>query len=294
MKVFFNITFAMLCCLFMKAQDNGYQPLVREGVKWVYYEEFYGIYTGNPELYATSLFRYYTIEFRGDTVINGKSYKKGFRTSDVDFNAYNSAFYTSDDYPISYVREGTGKDRRWVYAITNTAVPSERMDFAEYLWQYDSYYYDFIMGNEYPLYYFKEDEDMVLAGEVAICGQPCEVYYWRAERIVESVGEDGYFGDLLRPFRLPMDSNSVGRLHHVEDAEGNIIYKGLGYLDDGGVSAADIDRSGLVDIDDLNFCINRILNPGSVDVRCDVTGDGLVDIDDVNAIINDILYNSNE
>ena len=109
-------------------------------------------------------------------------------------------------------------------------------------------------------------------------------------RVVEGVGYDGHLGDLLTPLRAPLAGYgySIGSFQYLEDADGSLLYKGCGY-NNGGYGAADFDRSGMVDIDDLNLCINRVLMPESVDVRCDVTGDGRVDIDDVNIVINRIL-----
>ena len=48
----------------------------------------------------------------------------------------------------------------------------------------------------------------------------------------------------------------------------------------------DVNGDGVVDINDVNQCINAILGIGTA---ADVTGDGVVDIADVNAIINIIL-----
>ena len=57
------------------AQEYEYIPFVREGVKWVYYynNPDGGFYPPRPDLAIGKV--YLTLEFRGDTVINGKTYK---------------------------------------------------------------------------------------------------------------------------------------------------------------------------------------------------------------------------
>ena len=56
------------------AQEYEYVPLVREGVKWIYYyvnsDE---IYPPDPNLAIGTV--YLTLELKGDTIINGKTYK---------------------------------------------------------------------------------------------------------------------------------------------------------------------------------------------------------------------------
>ena len=54
----------------------------------------------------------------------------------------------------------------------------------------------------------------------------------------------------------------------------------------------DIDRSGIVDVEDVNKLINTFLGlgkPGCNATAADVNHDGMADIEDVNIIINTIL-----
>lgn len=51
----------------------------------------------------------------------------------------------------------------------------------------------------------------------------------------------------------------------------------------------DVNRDGVVDVDDVNAIINIILDSSVFDIHADVNGDGMVDVDDVNEVINLIL-----
>ena len=278
----------------MAQAGDSYLPLVREGVKWVYYDdwEFYS-YDGHsePTLDSTVVRNYY-IEFRGDTVIGGRSYKKAFRTADVNLNHWGWITY-SGSIPIGFARDTTIYGNHYVYAIRNVNVTGPMIN-EDAWWEFYGDYWNFenyCQGEEYLLYYFYADENLEPAGDVTVSGHQCAAYDWRGIHFVEGIGIDGN-GDLLSPFGTCMTDTEVigcaGSLRHVEDADGNVIYKGQHY-DNGGCEAADFDRSGAVDIDDLNACISRLLAPPSPDVRHDVTGDGRVDIDDVNAIISTML-----
>ena len=73
-----TILITMLALLGMTqavAQEYEYVPFVREGVKWVYYynNPDGGFYPPRPDLAIGKV--YLTLEFKGDTVINGKTYQ---------------------------------------------------------------------------------------------------------------------------------------------------------------------------------------------------------------------------
>ena len=69
-----KLLFALLALLGMSqvvAQEYEYVPFVREGVKWVYYYDF-----PFDNSYIASGKHYYTLEIKGDTILNNKCYKK--------------------------------------------------------------------------------------------------------------------------------------------------------------------------------------------------------------------------
>ncbi len=83
------------------AQDYEYVPFVREGVKWVYriqVELDDSVAEDGEAHYSRYIQLYYNLEFKGDTVINGKSYKAMHKYSGSAINEEN------DTIPI-YMRE---------------------------------------------------------------------------------------------------------------------------------------------------------------------------------------------
>ena len=69
-----KLLLALLALLGMSqvvAQEYEYVPFVREGVKWVYYYDF-----PFDNSYIASGKHYYTLEIKGDTILNNKCYKK--------------------------------------------------------------------------------------------------------------------------------------------------------------------------------------------------------------------------
>ncbi|MBO7609443.1 MAG: hypothetical protein J6S96_04505, partial [Muribaculaceae bacterium] len=100
-------------------------------------------------------------------------------------------------------------------------------------------------------------------------------------------------GDLLTPYysrSLYLSNYSHIGLHHIEDADGNIIYYGKAYKSN--AVSGDVDGNGMVDVEDVNAAINIILKLKTVGDYLgngDMDGNGIIDVEDVNAIINIIL-----
>ena len=101
----FIIMFALLAVSQMAAQDYDYIPFVREGVKWVcmyrspYDENVAGLPISKGD-------HYYTLELKGDSVINGHTYKAMHLYSGESINV------DQDTVPV-YLRE----ENKVVYAI---------------------------------------------------------------------------------------------------------------------------------------------------------------------------------
>ena len=85
------------------AQEYEYVPFVREGVKWVYQVSNSEL-EPNPAL-PVGIF-YFNLEFKGDTVINGKTYK-------VMHKYYGDAINEENDTVPIYMRE----ENKVVYGI---------------------------------------------------------------------------------------------------------------------------------------------------------------------------------
>ena len=127
------------------AQEYEYVPFVREGVKWVYYIRDNGITETNwftqPALGDHKTYR--TLELKGDTVINGKTYKAMHMcVDDVDSEP-------NDVVPI-YLRE----EDKVVYGI----IPDGTLyyDCPVYNRYTDMLGMDFYNGEEFVLYDFKD------------------------------------------------------------------------------------------------------------------------------------------
>ena len=89
------------------AQEYEYVPFVREGVKWVYRVQIQDEYIDDDDVGHVSYENhYYNLEFKGDTVINGKVYKAMHMYSGDAINEEN------DTIPV-YMRE----EDKIVYAI---------------------------------------------------------------------------------------------------------------------------------------------------------------------------------
>ena len=113
-KTLLLLLFAVLGMSQVVAQEYEYVPFVREGVKWVYYiKDFnYSVdYYSNPARGDNMIYR--TLELKGDTVINGKTYKVMHKYSGDAINEAN------DTIPV-FLREedkmvyGIIPDRRWI------------------------------------------------------------------------------------------------------------------------------------------------------------------------------------
>ena len=94
------MTMAFLGLSQVVAQD-GYTPFVREGVQWVCY-----FYCDNDYMGFEPGQTFFTLELKGDTVINGKEYKMMHKYSGIGVNP-------DDDTVLACLRE----EDRVVYAI---------------------------------------------------------------------------------------------------------------------------------------------------------------------------------
>ena len=95
--IFFTITASFY--LGLLAQEHEYVPLVREGVRWNYLYKMFN-YSYEEECFVDE-YLVYVMQFNGDSIINGKEYKKLYCT------------FEGTRYLVAFMRE---QDKR-VYGI---------------------------------------------------------------------------------------------------------------------------------------------------------------------------------
>lgn len=250
-KTIFIALFALLGLFQASAQDYEYVPFVREGVKWVYCYINNDDYQENhfdPNLaYGTV---YLNLEFKGDTIINGKTYKAMHKYYGDAINELN------DTIPI-YMRE----EDRVVYAIIPDGIFYHDCPIGNYGGEYvDPAIYE---GQEFVLYDFRDPisywdglfnqhfwywyDDMIVIGQHLV--KRYVGYHSGEFHIIESIGMDApSYSYTLCFFRLTTAGDVLFHLSHVIE-DGEIIYKGFRFDSDywTGVDEVVADQWGLQD-----------------------------------------------
>ena len=141
------VLFSMLALLGMTqavAQEYEYVPLVREGVKWVYYyQNTDDFYPPDPDL-AVGVVNL-TLELKGDTVIDGKTYKAMHKYHGDHINTEN------DTIPI-YLRE----EDKIVYGIVPDGKQYPDCPIGGLYGLSESLQIDLYGGKEFILYDFND------------------------------------------------------------------------------------------------------------------------------------------
>ena len=184
---------------FINIVENSYVPLVREGVVW----EYVGYWHNWPEDGCEKV-QLYTLEFNGTTTIDGKVYHKIYRTD------YDKQANAQEPYLVAYVNE----ENKVVTLTVDETLPY-------YLNVYTSQFnkiYDFNNNN----LYFLPDEALYFSYQLNIGDFGSEAFTievgnttrngyhvnYEAQhdtdfaefKIIEGVGADCMYGDLLKPF----------------------------------------------------------------------------------------------
>jgi len=277
----------------MLAQEYEYVPFVREGVKWVCTISRF------DEVSEMNVRQSFNLEFKGDTIINGRTYKAMHKYSGDEVNCDN------DTVPV-YMRE----ENKIVYAITPDGVTYPGCPvglYYSYSDIYDGEEFEFCDFNDPAGFWANEINESIgdnLYQLVSI--DTIQVGMHQAKRynsmvgadetnffIIDGVGYDSNFGYTLFPFVPYFYSTPVFyALSHVIE-NGEIIYKGSHFNPNAIVLPGDVDGDGEITIADANSVIDIVVmggNAGHTRVPAsDRNGDGEVTIADVNAIIDIIL-----
>lgn len=306
-KIYITMLIAMVWSSIAIAQVD-YTPLVREGVRWTYLasDVSFSFENTGVESYLGKGDYAYFMEFRGDTIINGLTYKKLYSSLSREFDE-------SKLRPVAYLREAD----KHVYGIPDR---TGRFQFAEShnlelpilgkavfgsdrVWQeyelYDfndmeTFAYEALSDWTYGMDINVEMKTVSINGEIRNAYSfSCRIYDDEYElfnfTIIEGIGnEDGNmlgFGPYLVPTCIcPIELG----LAQQETVDGNVIYHGQYYY-------GPYHGDQLIDVDDVNHAINIILGKQIYSRHyfndiSDFNGDYIVDIEDVNAIINRILH----
>ena len=294
---------AMACSL----AASAYVPLVREGVKWVYYWD----YDNEPNdgvIYHCE----YAMEISGDSVVNGVTYKKLY------FHPLSEPIGLSEPYAL--VRE----ENKVVYFYYDPyTLPGIYCDtFYWYIEWCDSP--PLVAGettNEWVLYDFNDVNrpfsnlmiefleeyggrysaipEYTYSKTIELQGESAKVYVadFPTQYLIEGLGYVGLL-DMTYPQGWLYTASDICsampmgypfyyyEFSYMADNEGNVLYKGPAYT-----KMCDNNHDGKVDGDDLNRLIYFRLHPDRPweSYKYDANGDGEVDGADINEVINFIL-----
>ena len=277
-RLYILLTLLVAAATNLAAQTDGYQPLVREGVRWIYAKTLY------------SMANIYAYEFHGDSIFQSKiddsqyCYMKLYR-----YPLYSEFQSDSQMYHCDLLRESDKKVYRfpWDYNAEGSVI-------------YDFSHIDSVLvaqDNDYEPYF-----SIPYISDMYIDNARCRVYdkpqthpadYVMHTTVIEGVGFVGMNGDLLYPNPLLLQNTGASGIVFIclQDLEGNILYGDnelyqwyLEKLRD----ISEITSDGRVDIADLNSVINTAVG-NTENKKADINGDGRVDIADINAVANAIL-----
>ena len=188
----------LLCGITAQAQTDDYQPLVREGVRWVNHSQF--VYSGDTFYFGPV--ETYSYELKGDTVITTSS---GTHTYKIVQGAY-KVFMRESDKKVYLLDKQSSLDEFLLYDFSQETQATCA--------SYDS-----------------GSETLSLIDTVEIANKPCRVFKGSMGYLIESIGYvSSYNGDLIQSFwAFPAGGIDYYGLDHVEDLEGNIIYKAPWY-----------------------------------------------------------------
>ena len=229
-----TILFTMLALLGMiqaAAQEYEYVPFVREGVKWVYFvnniDDIYGwVDKDLPEA------RYFlTLELKGDTVINGLSYKAMHKYYGDNINADNDTIpvYLREDDKVVYgiIPDGKYYPDCPIYNNCSNVNTYNGEEFVIYDFKNPIDYWSGFMFYDHPFYEY-QCTDTIVVGNHAV-----KRYngLWSGVdfQIIEGVGADTHFhGYTLCFFMLSGYGIPVFNFSHLIEG-GEIVYKGVLY-----------------------------------------------------------------
>ena len=216
-KLLLSAMVLLATCIAAQAQSGGYLPLVREGVRWHYVKKDYNF--GDVDYQETRYF----YEFKGDSIFEGKTYKKCYVTSDNP--EYNGL--------VALVREENKRVYRFFVDDKWASVAS-----------YDNkpmLIYDFNPSDLF-VFCFGKTFSFAPSGSLMIGGKECKRYSFSKEgfegySLIEGVGVERrrdiwYHGNLLEPLLGIFSGDGIPETIYafecLTDLGGNVLYKAGG------------------------------------------------------------------
>ena len=217
-KTFLIIVFALLGMAQAVAQEYEYVPFVREGVKWVCE------YWDHPDGWGMLEPFNFTLEMKGDSVIDGKTYKAMHRYGGEAIN-------TENDTIIAYLREenkvvyGIVPDGK-VYSFSPLGIELDTVLQKEVKRGHEIVLFDFASPADFitnKLRWFIEGDEVqfrnVIPEEAEIAGKKVHRYIFDAcNCLIEGIGFDGLL------YGYPLSALCTTHLKYVIE-NGEVIYR---------------------------------------------------------------------
>ena len=279
--------------------DYEYVPFVREGVKWVYYyiNSGYIPYDGLSDGTV-----YLNLEIKGDTIINGKTYKAMHKYYGDEINKLNDTIpvYLREENRVVYGIVPDGKVNPDCFVGYGPVLEGDYNSIFTLVWAgeefvlYDfnntqSYYEDFYSYWNVPYdpnYFSYIGCDTITIGDRLAKRHILKENY-REDYIIEGIGFDGInVGFIIAYFYFESAYYPRFHLSHVIE-DGKIIYKGINYI------PGDVNGDGEVTIADANSVIDVVIMGGNAGhtraPAADMDGNGEVNVTDLNIVIDLII-----
>jgi hypothetical protein len=252
--------------------NSNYTPLVREGVKWNCVMRRVNWY--HPEL---SFNHHYSIQIKGDTIINEVQYKKCYYI-------FEDKDEPSNVIPRAFLREDI--ENQQVFVLFNVDYKTEMgmysLNYPEFGLLEEQMLYDFKnKKNTSPYWLMKYGSDWSIEveslGMISLQNQVKEKYrlicfrndyHYLSVELVEGIGlclstqKEGetFAGDLLTPYVdfLLGGDNTLPVFLNLEDAEGNIIYVAQEY---NGIESVDSTHKDAVEVGRYDLYGRRLSQP---------------------------------
>ncbi len=194
---FLTLMFALgNCAAFAWTSDDDYVPFVREGSEWGYQLRRY---TGEPAFFSNDLEKNYIYYIKGDTILNGVTYKKLYAKGIMSF--YNQAedryYKEMTDKPYVALRE----ENKVVYGVALDTIDFDGCADLYFDNRVHGTYYD--LNKEGILYDFSDVRNFMINKCVAVFGGEPDSYPVGVE-----IGENP---SVLAPDRSVFIINYIGK-----------------------------------------------------------------------------------